>query len=348
MATFFATGANFVVLGQTYLNSTTAFSGSPEPLPRQPVANTRTFTIYDMPAAPPAGVYNPVYEQFTGPFTYQEPYLPVFLTGGSITGYVQSYLGSTTLTATGVDLPITTPFAVTSTAMGGFLLSGADTVTGSPFGDLINGLGGADLIDGAAGNDSLDGGVGGDTVQGGGGNDFIRGLEDDDSIDGGAGDDDVNGNTGVDYVTGADGADYVRGGQGADSVYGGQGDDMHVNGNIGDDIVHGDDGNDTVYGGQGADQVFGDAGNDLLSGDLGDDLLTGGAGGDWVRFAKGGGRDWVADFNLAEGDRIVLSPGQAYTLGEVAGQAVVDLGDGDAIGLVGVSLAQAGTFVIFA
>ena len=198
-----------------------------------------------------------------------------------------------------------------------------------------------------AGNQS-DGTAGVDTIFGGSGNDYIRGFEGDDMIEGAAGDDDVNGNQGSDTVYGGEGQDWVRGGKDNDFVDGSAGDDPHVNGNLGDDTVRGGIGNDTVYGGQGNDQLWGDTGDDLLSGDLGNDTLTGGFGADRFAFGKGGGFDWITDFNAAQGDRIQLAAGTAYSYGVDKGQVVVNLGGGDIIGLTGVPAGTAGDWVVFA
>lgn len=205
---------------------------------------------------------------------------------------------------------------------------------------------GNDVFNGSGGDDWMDGYGGDDAVTGGNGNDSVRGLDGNDDIDGGAGNDDVNGNRGFDNVRGGDGNDIVRGGQENDTVSGGAGDDAHVNGNIGADIVHGDAGNDQVFGGQDADQVFGDDGNDSLSGDLGDDVLTGGTGADRFLFRAGSGHDTITDFNSAEGDRIQLSPGQAFTLTSVGGVAAVDLGGGDVITIAGAPAALAEWVVV--
>jgi Ca2+-binding RTX toxin-like protein len=196
---------------------------------------------------------------------------------------------------------------------------------------------GDDQISGGAGADTLDGWDGNDAMAGGDGADAIRGLAGNDNIDAGPGDDDANGNLGDDVVHGGDGADTVRGGQGNDHVFGDAGDDPHVNGNIGDDDVNGGDGNDTVFGGQGADILHGDAGDDQLSGDLGDDTLVGGPGADRFMFRAGSGHDLVADFNPAENDRIVLPAGTTYTVVNVGGDAVLDLGNGDQLHLAGVA-----------
>ena len=144
-------------------------------------------------------------------------------------------------------------------------------------------------------------------------------------------------------VSGGDGADTVRGGQDNDTVDGGAGDDPHVNGNLGNDLVHGGDGNDTVYGGQGNDTVYGDAGNDQISGDLGNDIMYGGPGADKFMFAKGGGQDWVGDFNAAEGDHVVLPTGTSYTVSSFQGQVLITLSSGDTIGLAGVAFSSFST-----
>ena len=160
------------------------------------------------------------------------------------------------------------------------------------------------------GNQS-DGAAGADTIFGGGGNDYIRGLEGDDMIEGAAGDDDVNGNQGSDTVYGGDGRDWVRGGKDNDFV-------------------------------------DGSAGDDLLSGDLGADTLSGGFGADRFAFGKGGGFDWISDFNAAQGDRIQLAAGTAYSYGVDKGQVIVNLGGGDIIGLTGIPGGTAGDWVVFA
>jgi Ca2+-binding RTX toxin-like protein len=201
-------------------------------------------------------------------------------------------------------------------------------------------FGGDDIITGAGGADSLDGLGGNDTIAGAAGADSVRGFEGNDQVDGGAGDDNLNGNLGDDVVRGGDGADFVRGGQGTDIVFGDAADDPHVNGNIGNDEVHGGAGADTVFGGQGNDLVMGEDGDDQLSGDLGNDTLLGGLGADRFQFRVGSGRDVATDFNAAEGDRILLPTGTAYTLANVNGEAAIDLGGGEQLTLTGVSAAS--------
>jgi Ca2+-binding RTX toxin-like protein len=198
------------------------------------------------------------------------------------------------------------------------------------------------------GNDQYFGSPYAEVLYGRNGNDTIIALDGDDVVYGGPGADDANGNVGQDVVHGDEGPDIVRGGKGADTIYGDAGDDPHVNGNIGNDIVYGGLGNDTVYGGQDQDTLYGDAGVDLLSGDLGNDVLYGGAGGDHFVLRAGGGIDWVADFKAAEGDRILLTPGTAYTVLNSSGQALIDIGGGTQIGLAGVAVASfSADWVIF-
>jgi serralysin len=48
--------------------------------------------------------------------------------------------------------------------------------------------------------------------------------------------------------------------------------------------------------------------------------------------------DRAADFNAAEGDRVVLDPGRSYTVSQVGADTVVDIGNGDQVILVGVQL----------
>ena len=185
----------------------------------------------------------------------------------------------------------------------------------------------------------IDGTAGADSLQGQGGPDTIRGFDGADTIDGGAGDDVVNGNQGDDIVHGGAGNDSVMGGQGADTLYGDAGTDT-LSGNKGNDILYAGDQGALLYGGQGDDTLHGGAGDDTLSGDLGNDILFGGAGADRFLFGPGGGVDWVGDFKGAEGDRLVLPVGTHYTLTAYQGQVVVDLGNGDWIGLAGVAPTQ--------
>ncbi|OYX29559.1 MAG: hypothetical protein B7Y99_12970 [Caulobacterales bacterium 32-69-10] len=262
----------------------------------------------------------------------------VVFTGGGLTG------------AVGVTVTLTSTSNVKLDIVNGTeLRTSASAVVSGPVSAIV-GLGVQGLTLTSVGPEArrIDGSGGGDIITGGSGADVVRGLNGDDRIDGGAGNDDVNGNLGQDVVRGGDGADWVRGGQGADQVFGDGGDDVHVNGNLGDDLVYGGAGADMVFGGQGADTVYGEDGNDWLSGDLGDDILVGGAGADRFAIRAGGGADWVSDFSSAAGDRVQLAPGAAYSIVTVEGQAVIDLGNGDRLGLAGVSPAAMGDWLVYA
>ncbi|GAA0571260.1 hypothetical protein GCM10009416_07330 [Craurococcus roseus] len=99
---------------------------------------------------------------------------------------------------------------------------------------------------------------------------------------------------------------FLQGTSGADALAGGAGADR-LRGLGGNDALSGGGGNDALNGGAGADRLDGGAGNDYLLGGAGADVLTGGAGGDRFAFLSAGeGGDTIADFGLAEGDRLDL------------------------------------------
>jgi Ca2+-binding RTX toxin-like protein len=175
-------------------------------------------------------------------------------------------------------------------------------------------------------------------VCGGAGDHVLRGGLGDDTIFGGPGFDDINGNQGNDTLSGGAGGDWVVGGKDNDSLSGGAGDDI-VWGNRGADTCDGGDGNDQVRGGLGDDSLAGGAGNDFVSGDRGNDTVSGGAGADMFHSSQDAGVDRVLDFNLAEGDRVQLDPGTTYTLMQVGADAVLDMGGGNQMILVGVQSA---------
>lgn len=176
-------------------------------------------------------------------------------------------------------------------------------------------------------------------VAAGDGGDFIRGEAGNDQIWGGAGRDDLQGNTGNDTVSGGEDADWVVGGQGDDQLFGNPGDDV-VLGNLGQDFAAGGAGADIVRGGQGDDVVRGGLGDDLVSGDRGSDTLTGGAGADVFNSFAGAGLDRIEDFNRAEGDRLKLEDGAAFTLAQEGADAVVTVGGSARVVLVGVQAAS--------
>ena len=104
------------------------------------------------------------------------------------------------------------------------------------------------------------------------------------------------------------------------------------------DVLHGNAGNDLILGG---------GGNDYLFGDRGDDILNGGAGADTFVFTGGGGSDVVLDFESGSdmlqiasdinGTGVASAEDVAARATTVGGNAVVDLGHGDTLTLVGVT-----------
>jgi Ca2+-binding RTX toxin-like protein len=223
---------------------------------------------------------------------------------------------------------------------------GADNFAPSAAADNINGAGGNDMIDGGDGNDTLAGGTGNDTLQGGVGDDmldggvgqnYMRGGDGQDQMVGGSGFDDINGNAGNDTESGGFGDDWVVGGKDNDRLSGDSGADI-VWGNLGNDTLDGGFDNDQVRGGQGDDVLTGGAGDDFVSGDRGNDTVSGGFGADIFHGSQDAGIDRVLDFNLAEGDRVMLDPRTTYTLAQVGADTVIDMGAGNQMILVGVQL----------
>src|SRR5690606_1247459 len=93
-------------------------------------------------------------------------------------------------------------------------------------------------------------------------------------------------------------------------------------------------------GGQGDDLVNGGAGDDYVSGDRGNDTVTGGPGADLFHGSQDAGIDRVMDFNLFEGDRVLLDPGTTYVLVQVGADTVLDMGGGHQMILVGIQLSS--------
>jgi Ca2+-binding RTX toxin-like protein len=199
-----------------------------------------------------------------------------------------------------------------------------------------------------AGNDVMVAPLGGATLMAGGGNDtitadtgqtYLRGEDGDDVVYGGSGFDDINGNMGNDTIHGNAGDDWVVGGKNDDSQTGDAGNDI-VWGNLGNDTLSGGSGADQVRGGQGNDSLSGGSGDDYISGDRGDDTESGGSGADRFHDSQDAGIDRVLDFHYAEGDRVMLDPGTTYTVSQVGADTVVDMGAGNQMILVGVTLAS--------
>lgn len=126
--------------------------------------------------------------------------------------------------------------------------AGDDVLSGSRFGDQINGGDGNDTIAAGLGNDDLSGGLGDDILSGDAGNDFLYGDDGDDTLNGGSGNDILNGYVGADTLNGGDGIDVLVGGLGNDISSGGTGDDTYLF-NLGDGVDTIDDGAGALGGG---------------------------------------------------------------------------------------------------
>ena len=168
---------------------------------------------------------------------------------------------------------------------------------------------------------------------------YLRGEDGDDVVNGGGGFDDINGNMGNDTIHGNAGDDWVVGGKGDDSQTGDSGSDI-VWGNLGNDTLIGGSGADQVRGGQGDDSIQGGSGNDYISGDRGNDTESGGSGADMFHGSQDAGIDRVLDFHYAEGDRVMLDPGTTYTASQVGADTVIDMGNGDQLILMNVTLSR--------
>ena len=218
------------------------------------------------------------------------------------------------------------------------ILSGNDRITLHQDRGVVFAYDGDDSMRAAGSNDTVWAGAGNDVINASfmSTPSYLRGEDGNDHIIGGSHFDDINGNKGRDTVNGAEGNDWVVGGQDDDLLFGGFGNDI-VYGNIGDDTVVGDYGNDWVRGGQGDDFLLGGEGNDFMSGDRGNDTIWGGAGADQFNLISGAAGDRVMDFNAAEGAFVTIEGNLPYTLTFVGGDAVIDIGNGDRMILVGVS-----------
>ena len=170
-------------------------------------------------------------------------------------------------------------------------------------------------------------------------------------------------------ATGADAADALDGTYGGDTLSGAGGDDT-IRGRFGDDQLNGDDGADVLRGEEGDDVLAGGAGGDLLDGGLDDDRLTGGDGDDTLvdiagkdRLDGGAGDDHIVAVRVPEpgplgfpgvnDTRIFGGDGAdlvefgdtrlSYAAGggQIAGTAIIDLGAGDDMLVIGNSYARA-------
>jgi serralysin len=314
------------------------------------VASGQTSTAFSISVSPQI-------DQFTGAgFTFGANGFP---TGGTITHITETFGGQVVfdIDATNVSASQFISWVGTGanetaklTVFGGDdVINGSeaiDRLRGYGGGDTINGNGGNDFIDGGDGNNTIHGGLGDDVITASTGSNYLRGDEGNDQIVGGDGFDDANGNMGNDTISTGGGDDFSVGGKDDDLLFGDDGADI-VWGNLGNDTCDGGNGADQVRGGQGDDSVSGGAGNDYVSGDRGNDTETGGSGADNFHGSQDAGIDRVLDFHLSEGDRVQLDPGTTYTLKQVGADAVLDMGGGNQMILVGVSMSSLTASTIF-
>lgn len=195
---------------------------------------------------------------------------------------------------------------------------------------------------GTAADDTIMGTAAADNISGGEGRNYLRGDDGADRMTGGTNFDDMNGNQGSDTLSGGEGSDWVVGGQDNDYLFGDDGNDL-VYGNRGDDVCFGGNGNDTIRGGQGDDVVFGGVGDDWLFGDRGNDNLAGGFGADTFVSFGDAGIDMVVDFDITQGDRVIIEAGTTYSAMQVGLNIVISMSGGAQMTLAEVNLASLGT-----
>ncbi|MEM7728198.1 MAG: M10 family metallopeptidase C-terminal domain-containing protein, partial [Pseudomonadota bacterium] len=235
---------------------------------------------------------------------------------------------------------------------------GNDRLFGGDGDDQALGGNGDDIVFGGNGNDNLAAGTGNDQVYGGAGNDGVAAGAGNDTLGGSTGNDSLFGATGQDLVIGGADSDAVYGGADNDKVFGSAGDDTAAGG-TGDDEIGAGAGNDQVAAGGGADTIYGGAGNDTLFAAAGADSVFGGAGDDQIYLGNAdGARDIVLStmtngsdtvFGFENGTDLLNTTASGLTdfaavqgrLGQdAAGNATIDLGNGDMLTLSGVTQAQ--------
>jgi Ca2+-binding RTX toxin-like protein len=170
---------------------------------------------------------------------------------------------------------------------------GIEKLTGSQFGDDLEGTPGDDVINGGKGGDKITPKFGDDKVYGGDGPDSISGGPgmpadcgnlgckkfDTDTVSGGLGSDRIDYSSRSDAVKIVlDGSSKSGGFMENDSLSGME----DAVGGSGDDVIYGSDASNSLTGGPGNDGITGGIGNDYLSGGTGGDYLEGGLNDDYV------------------------------------------------------------------
>ena len=244
----------------------------------------------------------------------------------------------------------------------GDVLDGIENLTGSAYGDILEGGAGANRLDGSGGVDWLsyagsDAGVDvrlrngtgagghaeGDVVAG---FENIEGSDYNDIFGGDSNDNHLSGGDGNDGLWGSSGNDVLEGGAGADRLYGGSdidtvvywNSDAAVTINLGDgtgkgghaegdtiaevENVDGSGFNDVLEGNDGANRLYGGDGDDELKGGGDEDVLEGGPGAD--RMDGGTGIDTVLYRDSNEAVAVNLSDG-TMTGGHAEGDVITNV-----------------------
>lgn len=233
------------------------------------------------------------------------------------------------------------------------VLSNVENLIGSAYGDYLGGSSVANVLDGGAGNDSIEGFDGNDTIIGGSGDDLLYGGNNDDLIIGGPGSDYVDGGAGSDTLSFETSSTWVSADLANNSYWNGDAawDNVtnveNLKGSAFDDYLYGNSSANILTGGDGADHLEGRGGNDTLYGGAGDDTFV---------YAAGSGVDTISGFEGAgaTGGDVIQIASSIYSTAAIAlthvtyggGEAVLDLGAGNSVHLVGVTGLIAGDFTI--
>jgi serralysin len=181
---------------------------------------------------------------------------------------------------------------VIENALGG---NGADALTGTQFGNVLNGRGGNDAMSGLGGNDTLIGGIGNDKLDGGLGTDTLRGD---------AGNDLYYLDNGTDNVVDSAGVDTINS-RISRTLAGAYSEIENLTLQAGNIAGTGNNLNNVILGGSGNNVLKGAAGTDTLTGGVGIDTLTGGTQSDYFVFnapLSSAHRDVIADFSNVSGN----------------------------------------------
>ena len=221
---------------------------------------------------------------------------------------------------------------------------GNDTINGGSGNENLFGQTGNDIINGADGNDRVSGGIGDDQLLGGAGIDTLYGGFGNDRLEGGAGNDFLYGGDLNTYDQDVDTAAFAGALQNYTVSQSGKSlfvfDTVGTGGNdfVREDIEYldfnglriaassfflnqnyGTDGGETLDGTGASDLLIAFAGDDNVNGLAGDDVIYGGFGADTLSGGTGADQfvfesnsafaalDTIADFSLAEGDKIDVS-----------------------------------------